>query len=86
MPKNSIFNDENQFVDANNLGSVYYVEAITYAAFVESRITNNLMLINNPTLCGQLGVNPQDLIAELHTLIPIREKLSCNVQKKDKKR
>lgn len=86
MSKNTIGKDQSEFIKENNLGSMYYTEYITYATLVESRITNNLMLISNPTLCRQLGLNCKDLFEELQSLIPIREKLSFDSENKQRGR
>ncbi len=78
IDKNSIKKDMVDFVNDNKLirGEYSFNDAMTYAALVESRIQNNFVLLNNPTLCSRYGINPEDLYAELDSLMEIRQKIS----------
>lgn len=67
------FRKENGF----SFGGTYpYEQVLTYVNLVETRIQNNLLLLNNPLLCAQYGINTEDLSAELDSLMEIRQKIS----------
>lgn len=54
-----------------------------FATLVESRITNNLMLMSNPELCSKLGMDVPSLSAELEELVAIRQKISFGKAKEE---
>lgn len=76
--KNLVKNDMYDFIKIQGItGGSYGLDvAMGYLTLIESRITNNLMLINNPALCSQFGLNVNDLYAELENLMVIRQKIS----------
>lgn len=78
--RNSIKQDFVEFIKDNELiGGAYSInDVIAYATLAETRIQNNLLLLNNPSLCAQYGLNPEDLSAELDSLMEIRQKISFN--------
>lgn len=76
--KNTIRQDMIDFVNDNGLiGGRYSLDVVLeYVNLVESRIQSNLLILNNPALCSQHGINPEDLYAELDSLMEIRQKIS----------
>lgn len=50
-------------------------EFAAYFALVESRISNDILLINNQQLCIDLGVDVKMLYTELQELVVLRQKL-----------
>lgn len=86
--KNTIRQDMGDFFNANGLiGGRYSLDAVLeYATLVETRIQNNLLLINNPSLCTQYGINPEDLYTELNSLMEIRQKISFSDRENKKTR
>lgn len=68
----SISDDMWGFIKANDIKSGH----VEFLNLVESRITNNLLLLNNPGLCSRLNLKPEDLYGELEKLISIRDKVS----------
>lgn len=54
----------------------YLSEFVPYLALVESRISNDLLLISNQQLCIDLGVDIEMLYTELRELVDLRQKLS----------
>lgn len=83
---NTITDDYANFDKANNFsymgGTELYME---FATLVESRITNDLMLMNNPDLCSKLGIDVLSLYAELEELVAIRQKISFGKAKEETK-
>lgn len=80
---NTIADDYANFDKANNFSyTELYME---FATLVESRITNDLMLMNNPDLCSKLGIDVLSLYAELEELVAIRQKVSFGKAKEETK-
>lgn len=86
--KNSIRKDLIDFIKDNELiGGTYSLnDVLTYATLIETRIQNNLVLLNNPTLCSQYGISPEDLYVELVPLMKIRQKISFDDKQNKKTR
>lgn len=77
-----IYDDFKKFCTVNDFDIFYaYGSALTYAALVESRITNNLLLIGNTELCERLGLDIDNLYAEIEHLAVIRQKISFDKSK-----
>lgn len=80
----TIFNDMKRYLDTNGMNFSYGNGAcFTWIALIESRITNNLMLISNPALCSELGLDVEDLYTELRELMTIRKKISFGKSKEE---
>lgn len=86
--KNSIKKDMVDFIKDNELigGAYSFNDVLSYANLVETRIQNNFLLLNNPSLCVQYGLNPEDLSAELNSLMEIRQKISFSDKQNKKTR
>lgn len=86
--KNSIRKDLIDFIKDNELiGGTYSLnDVLTYATLIETRIQNNLVLLNNPTLCSQYGISPEDLYVELVYLMKIHQKISFDDKQNKKTR
>lgn len=86
--KNLIKKDMTDFIKDNGLigGAYSFSDVLSYANLVETRIQNNLLLLNNPQLCGQYGLNSEDLFAELENLMQIRQKISFSDKQNKKTR
>lgn len=84
---NSMIYDIDRFSAVNDFGYRGGVDLhMIYASLVESRITNNLMLIGNPELCSKLGLNVDFLYEEIEELVVIRQKISFGKAKEETKR
>lgn len=58
-----------------------------YLYYVEARLNNRLMLLNNPVLAEQLGLDMQDLLIETQKLIAISNYIEIpNVVEENEKR
>lgn len=76
-PRNTLIDDISSYLNGNNFGNRGTDELfITYAALVESRLTNDLTLLGNPLLCQQLGLDLDAIAAEVRRLVEIRQKIS----------
>lgn len=86
--KNSIKKDMTDFIKDNELigGAYSFGDVLTYANLVETRIQNNLLFLNNPTLCVQYGINSENLSTELESLMEIRQKISFSDRQNKKTR
>lgn len=62
------------FLDSNSKG-LRDDDFTAYFALVESRISNDILLINNQQLCIDLGIDIKMLYTELQELVALRQKL-----------
>ncbi len=86
--KSTIRQDLVDFLNTNGLiGGRYSLDVVLgYANLVESRIRNNILLLNNPSLCSQYDISPEDLYTELDALMEIRKKISFGCEQNKKMR
>lgn len=61
----------NEFENENNGGVFGTSLDEIYITFVQSRINTNLMLINNPNLIEQFGLNFNEIVEETKRLLKI---------------
>lgn len=78
---NKLLDDINKFEEVNKFGDSFGIPGgielyVNYAALVESRLTNDLMLIENESLCASLGLDIDNLYAEIEELVFLRKKIS----------
>ncbi len=64
------------YFDKNNKTSYVYEYHVAYLALLESRISNDLLLIGNQKLCIDLGVDIEMIYTELRELLALRQKIS----------
>lgn len=78
---NTLLGDIHKFEEVNKFGDSFGIPGgielyVNYAALVESRLTNDLMLIENESLRLSLGLDIDKLYAEIEELIFLRKKIS----------
>lgn len=88
---NSIVDDFSSFRETNISSSIFSsvheeTQIMRYMLFIESRISNNLEFLANPSLCQALNLDQESLKEELEILVESRQKISLSSIKNEKLR
>lgn len=75
--------DMHRFFGENKSGYTFDVR-LAYASLIESRMTNDLLFLNNPSLCSTLDLDVEKLTDELKTLTSLRENISFSREENKK--